>query len=293
MTVFGKILTFVILVLALAQAALHVMFHIAQANYVSALDKATTNAKVAVAEAESWRAQYEKAVQDRDAALAKKQGEIDTLTAQLTDAKAGKEQAEQTIAGLQTNFTKVDAAQKADQANINRHALEVKSLNAAIETRDKQIRDMLLAVNQFRDDSVKSKMEANDYKFRNEQMVELLKEKEQEIVALKTKSPGSGLGGPLPGGPGGAGSKNPPSANIEGLITQTDPSSGMVTISVGSDAGVVKGNTMEVFRLNPPKYLGTLRIVETKPNEAVGRPMSKPLGPIMQGDHVASKILGG
>jgi hypothetical protein len=62
---------------------------------------------------------------------------------------------------------------------------------------------------------------------------------------------------------------------------------------VGSDDGVVKGNTLEVFRLNPAaKYLGTVRVLEAKPHEAVAQPVNRLLAPIQQGDKVASKVAG-
>jgi hypothetical protein len=90
-------------------------------------------------------------------------------------------------------------------------------------------------------------------------------------------------------------SKNPPPDNIEGMVKVAD-SSGLIKISIGSDAGLTKGHTLEVFRLSAvatqSKYLGTVRILEVTPNEAVAQPV-KPLSdkPIA-GDRVASRILG-
>jgi hypothetical protein len=93
-----------------------------------------------------------------------------------------------------------------------------------------------------------------------------------------------------PAGPGGR--KNPPAENVEGVITKVDNQSGLVVISIGSDAGVLRGHTLEVYRLKPtPKYLGTLRIVEVKPTEAVGK-MEGSKEEVQVGDQVASKILG-
>ena len=66
-----------------------------------------------------------------------------------------------------------------------------------------------------------------------------------------------------------------------------------MTVSVGSDAGLNKGNTLEVYRLRPePTYLGIIQIVAVSPNEAVGRPM-EPWGPraIQVGDQVSSNIV--
>jgi hypothetical protein len=87
--------------------------------------------------------------------------------------------------------------------------------------------------------------------------------------------------------------KNPPGENLEGVITKVEPDTGLVVISLGSDAGLQKGHTLEVFRLQPAaKYLGTLRIVEVRPAEAVGKMEGKKTEAVQVGDRVASKILG-
>src|SRR5262249_11624992 len=92
---------------------------------------------------------------------------------------------------------------------------------------------------------------------------------------------------------GGGAAKNPPPENVEGEVKEVDAKSGLVTISIGSDAGLQKGHTLEVFRLKPaPKYLGTLRIVDVRPKDAVGKPDSRSQGAIQTGDKVASKLQG-
>ena len=92
--------------------------------------------------------------------------------------------------------------------------------------------------------------------------------------------------------PAHAADKNPPAENVEGMVTKVDAKTGLVTVSVGSDDGLVKGHTLEVFRVNPAKYLGTVRVLETTPHEAVAQPVGRLLAPVQQGDKVASKILG-
>jgi hypothetical protein len=93
-----------------------------------------------------------------------------------------------------------------------------------------------------------------------------------------------------------AGTKNPPPENVEGLIKNTDPSSGLVTLTIGSDAGLSKGHTLEVFRLSSvahqSKYLGTIRILEVTATQAVGQPTGRMTSPPQAGDRVASHILG-
>jgi hypothetical protein len=88
---------------------------------------------------------------------------------------------------------------------------------------------------------------------------------------------------------------NPPREHVEGVIRQVD-SSGLVRISIGRDAGLAVGHTLEVFRLaeqpSKSKYLGTIRIVETQPDQAVGQPVGRMTETPKVGDRVASRILG-
>jgi hypothetical protein len=80
---------------------------------------------------------------------------------------------------------------------------------------------------------------------------------------------------------------------VEGFIKATNPS-GLVTISIGSDAGLAIGHTLEVYRLaagpGQSKYLGTIRIRDVTPNEAVGELVKRPSAPLQVGDHVANRI---
>jgi len=91
--------------------------------------------------------------------------------------------------------------------------------------------------------------------------------------------------------------KNPPAEDVEGLVKSVDVS-GLMTISIGSDAGLAKGHTLELFRLNPSspsqsKYLGTVRILETQASQSVAQPVGGLSGPPQRGDRVASRLWGG
>jgi type II secretory pathway component PulM len=91
-------------------------------------------------------------------------------------------------------------------------------------------------------------------------------------------------------------SSNPPAKYVHGVVKSVD-SAGLVQISIGSDAGIAKGNTVEVYRLNAKapeqsKYLGRIKIVGATATSAVGQPMGKMVGTIQVGDQVSSRILG-
>jgi hypothetical protein len=85
---------------------------------------------------------------------------------------------------------------------------------------------------------------------------------------------------------------NPPPAYVKGQILKIDPTDRtLVKVSLGSDAGVNRDNTLEVYRLQPaPEYLGRLLIRKVTPTEAVGRLMKSSIvrSPLMEGDEVAS-----
>ena len=86
--------------------------------------------------------------------------------------------------------------------------------------------------------------------------------------------------------------KGLPPSNIEGQIKAADPQSGLLRLNIGSDAGLRKGQTLEVYRVKPqPKYLGPIQILDVRPTEAVARPTSGPHAAIEVGDRVTSVIL--
>lgn len=87
---------------------------------------------------------------------------------------------------------------------------------------------------------------------------------------------------------------NPPTENVEGVVKSVDASSGLMTITIGSNAGLQKGHTLELFRLDKQpknsKYLGRIRILEVKPTEAVAQPVGRLSAPPQVGDRVSSRI---
>jgi hypothetical protein len=90
--------------------------------------------------------------------------------------------------------------------------------------------------------------------------------------------------------------RNPPSENVEGVVKRVEESSGLMTISIGSDAGLAKGHTLELFRLaeepRQSKYLGTVRILEVSAKESVAQPVGRLADKPKVGDHVASQLRG-
>ena len=61
----------------------------------------------------------------------------------------------------------------------------------------------------------------------------------------------------------------------EGVVQEVSPK-GFVRISIGSDDGIQRGHTLEVYRLAPPTYLGRLLIVDVTPHNSVGKACGAP-----------------
>src|SRR5260370_225487 len=85
MTVLGKILVFIILVLALLQAALHIMFHVAQANWVDGYAKLKQSQVTTLAEMATYQAERDEARADRDKEVQEAKNQVAMLTKQLKD----------------------------------------------------------------------------------------------------------------------------------------------------------------------------------------------------------------
>jgi hypothetical protein len=86
---------------------------------------------------------------------------------------------------------------------------------------------------------------------------------------------------------------NPPKESVEGTVTATEDKAGMLRLSVGSDAGLQIGNTLEVYRKmgdKQYKYLGTLNVLEVQPGQSVGKFVRPPNSPPAVGDRVSSKF---
>ncbi len=79
---------------------------------------------------------------------------------------------------------------------------------------------------------------------------------------------------------------------VEGVILALNEGGDLVTISLGSDDGILKNHQLEVFRLGAtPKYLGRIQVIESKADQSVAKviPESRK-GPFEKMDHVATKL---
>jgi hypothetical protein len=282
MTVFGKILVFVNLVFSLLVAGLIIMAYVARTNYADAFKRQETELKASRGSAEQYKADYVKAVQDLDAKERELKASQAALGDRIKELDIAKAKLEQDVSDKNTNL-KMDAT----NATITRQEIErltdqAKALQARVDKDAERLDEAAKLVNDFRKRTMDAEIKAKALGERNAQLAQALEEMEKEMVRRKAAPGGTTVTANVP---------NPPPGNVEGLVKTMDASSGLVTITIGSDAGIAKGHTLQVFRLKPTgKYVGEILIRDVRAHEAVGKFTSKPLTPVQVGDTVASKI---
>ena len=285
MTVLGKILAVLNLVLSLAVGALIVVTFVARTNWHAAYENMKKQADVSKADATAFREEMEKAKGEKaksDDQLVKlkltSDKEKQALNAQINGLgdklkQAGEENSKQV------------AAQSAAAEELKRRTKEAEYLKALVAARDTQLSKWQKQVNDMRAAMVEAKINYNAEHERNERLLQENERIAKDNQRIRQVGMSTSLRAEAP-------RRNPPAEDIAGRVTRTDPSNGLVTVSVGSDAGLSKGNTLEVYRLKPtPFYLGTVQILDVRPNEAVGRPVDRTRGTIEVGDEVSSNIL--
>jgi transcriptional regulator of heat shock response len=282
MTTLGKILVFANLVFSIITGSLILMFYIAGTNWKVGYerersqhiaDNNTANANTATANA--LLEQSAKDITERDAKL-------DLTGKQL---KTESDNAAKAAADL------LKANAEKDQANLTRDAAiaTAERLKAEVETLDKRLSeattkiiDLETTTAEAKKVAVKNSIENKAAQDRNLQLLAQLEQRDKDLV--KSRGEQAARAGSSTG-------RNPPPEDLHGRITQTEGE--LVTINLGSDSGLDKGNTMEIFRLSPkPTYVGTLRILSVRPNEAVGKLVGGGThGKPQSGDEVATDIL--
>ncbi len=164
---------------------------------------------------------------------------------------------------------------KADAPRPSLKTGEAEVLEKLLKEKDDKLAELTRVNDKLKTDLVATKTEMELLRKR----AVLLEERVREL-----EKAASGRAAEKPAG------ANPPPNKVEGKVKEVEDASGLITITIGSDAGLEKDHTLEVYRLEPAKYLGRVRVVEVKPASAVVKFDGKPLGKVEKGDQVASAI---
>jgi hypothetical protein len=204
-------------------------------------------------------------------------------------ASAEKISLENRLADKEREIENKDTQLRKNVSDLEALKVAESDLKTIVKNREQTIIVLQDDVNKFRTKAIASEQSANAFRDRNEQLLKEVQDLGQKL-AVALAGPGSG-GLPTVKN---ANEPNPPSTFVKGKIEKVD-ASGLVQISLGTDQGVHKNNTLEVFRTQPePKYLGMVRIVDANFNSSVGRlivPAGTTVRPqLREGDNAWSKL---
>ncbi len=86
----------------------------------------------------------------------------------------------------------------------------------------------------------------------------------------------------------------PPPTDVQGTVTRVTEDGAYISLNKGSDHGLAKNQTLEVYRLNPKaEWVARIRIIQVNDHEAVGMivlPSNRKVT-VIKGDLVGSSIL--
>jgi hypothetical protein len=290
MTVLGKILVIVNLVFSLATGALIVMVFAKQTNWKDAADKWHRSYDVARANADAYAQEMEENKKKGDELKTNTDRQLGDLKDQLAKLQEKSTFLENTLKDEQGKSKVASANTVGATEESRRLNEEVKALQGLVNQREDKLVELDKQAKDFRERAVAAEIAYRTAQGQNQRLLETNETLVKDLEREKAK----GVGTASTGGASTTATLKPPPEDVEGVVLDSDPKTGLVTISIGSDSGISKGNTLEIFRYHPkPDYVGMIRIVDARPHEAVGRAIM-PLrsGPIQKGDRVASTILG-
>lgn len=91
-----------------------------------------------------------------------------------------------------------------------------------------------------------------------------------------------------------AGKPQPPPTDVQGVVTAVTSDGAYISLNKGSDHGLAKNQTLEIYRLTPKaEWVGRIRIIQVTDHEAVGMivlPANRKVT-VLKGDLVGSSIL--
>ncbi len=288
MTAVGKILVFLNLVFSLVVGAFVIMMYLARTHWVDEYKKVSDQVKVLAASEQTYRNEAINVQQVADAKVAKAMADLKRAQADLETQIAENNQMRQDVVKANQNSTGSQALSSLANSEVQKRQADVSQLRETLK-RETEVNSALVKKNnELLEQATAANIEKQAALALSKKMEEQVQQMARDMERIRTT--------------GGRGTttvrdnrRNPPAESVEGLIKATD-SSGLMTISIGSDAGLVRGQTLEVFRLSTipsqSKYLGTIRILEATPTQAVAQPVGRMTAPPKVGDKVASRILG-
>jgi hypothetical protein len=284
MTAVGKILVFLNLVFSLVVGGFVVFAYIARTHWVTQFKNLEQNNVVLKASAETYRSQADKARQDAEAEIAKVNGKWNNSQKDLAAANTTIAQLRDDLTKLRMESSKATTLSTRYTTEVEKRQEDVGKLRATIAGLEKRENDLVKKNSELVQETTTAQIERRATQDLANRVEAELQRLQKEMARMRANGGAAAIAR--------AGGKNPPPEPVEGLVKNTS-TDGLMTLTIGSDAGLTKGHTLELFRMNPAKYLGTVRIVEAEAHQSVAQPVSRLKDAPRVGDRAASQISPG
>jgi uncharacterized protein YukE len=309
MTAVGKMLVFLNLVFSLAVGAFAVLSFTADTHWRKGYDELSkkyqvvdANAKVYKTNSDRWSKErtdlnetlarvagkelqvkgpddVDRAARQATRVLEERRDTIEKLNRLLDDSRRD-------LVEERKKVSKYETVTSASQKDVERRQVDVEKMRSILDAETKKNNELVKDMNDLRDRAVAAEIQAKSFKDINSRLENQLQDMARDVARMRATIGSAGTAGVARTG------VNPPPDNVEGLVRRAE--AGLVSITIGSDAGLSRGHTMEVFRLGQnPKYIGRIRLVDVAPTTAVGQVVGRLSASIQVGDRVASRIVGG
>lgn len=216
--------------------------------------------------------------QDREQKLQEK----DKLLQQERDARA---QAEKRADDVENKFKESQVRLQQLTAELDTRQKELVALNERLTRTIAEVQERLRETEHERVRRVEMEQRLNVTSDRLKQLQDEVSRLQRELDRERTQAlavePKAGIVSP-----------RPPQIDVRGQILKLG-NNGLVEISIGSDEGLMKNHTLEVFRLSPTAtYVGRVVVLEVEPHRAVAQFVNREdANKVRVGDQVASRIM--
>ncbi len=289
MTIVGKILVFINLVFSVGVGLLVLFVYVTRTNYAVALKNESNYRKMEQSEIQAFKADREELLKRIQNEEARYKADHERVAKQLEDQHKVNQDLKKSWDDEKARASRLEAQIAAQKTEVERRQQDVDQMKATLKKEMDSNIKLVQEKNDLLQRTTAAEIQSRTVMDINARMEKQLQDMARDIAKYRsTIGPATAVNKT---------GKNPPSEDVDGLVKTVDPSGTLVTLTIGSDAGLVANHTLEVYRVNQvnpqqSRYLGTLRILSVSHKEAVAQPVGRLNGAIQVGDVVASRILG-
>ena len=267
MTAMGKMLAFLVFILAIAWVVFGVNAYVTRVNWEARALKAEKSAQVSADAATKMKDLYETTVAAHAEQLRATQAERDRLYQQVAVLAKERDSLQRQFSQAFESAQKDNVAIKTLQTNLKSVQDQIDELDKSVAAKNTELNDLTKKAGDDRVARGEAERTAIEFRQQADRLGERLQALNDELQAYRRQfgTLQSQLGG-APSLPDG----------FRGTVKSVESSGGgdmLVTLTPGADAGIRKGAMMTVFgiRNGAARHFGTIQILSADPKESVGR----------------------